>query len=107
MLKIAEQHEQQGGESVAKRRVSDGKKKNKTKNNRSESIFGSFGFELFVFTVDLDLISIQLRHAVNAKREATVFAHLRDGQKAATGQESGTGNDTGGRSLQSYEINTQ
>ena len=28
------------------------------------------GFELFVFTVDLDLISIQLRHAVNAKREA-------------------------------------
>ena len=26
------------------------------------------GFELFVFTVDLDLISIQLRHAVNAKR---------------------------------------
>ena len=26
-----------------------------------------------MFTVDLDLISIQLRHAVNAKREATVF----------------------------------
>lgn len=28
------------------------------------------GFELFVFTVDLDLISIQLRHAVNAKSGA-------------------------------------
>ncbi|KAK5606688.1 hypothetical protein CRENBAI_016952 [Crenichthys baileyi] len=37
-----------------------------------------FGFELFVFTVDLDLISIQLRHAVNAKREATVDPHLQD-----------------------------
>ena len=33
-----------------------------------------------MFTVDLDLISIQLRHAVNAKREATVFAHLRHQQ---------------------------
>lgn len=30
------------------------------------------GFELFVFTVDLDLISIQLRHAVNAKRGITL-----------------------------------
>ena len=37
--------------------------------------FGKFfGFQLFVFTVDLDLISIQLRHAVNAKREAPVIA---------------------------------
>ena len=49
-----------------------------TEENRTENAFGNFGFELFVFTVDLDLISIQLRHAVNAKREATVFAHLRD-----------------------------
>ena len=46
-------------------------------------MFWKFGFELFVFTVDLDLISIQLRHAVNAKREATVVAHLRNQHKAA------------------------
>ena len=63
-----------------------------------------FGFELFVFTVDLDLISIQLRHAVNAKREATVYAHLREsGVKPR--QEPVKCAD--GCSLQSYEINKQ
>ncbi len=76
-----------------------------TRREQDVRTFWKFGFELFVFTVDLDLISIQLRHAVNAKREATVFAHLRDRDEATTGQESGAGNHTDGCSPQSYEIN--
>lgn len=45
-----------------------GKWQRRTRYEKELRTFWKFGFELFVFTVDLDLISIQLRHAVNAKR---------------------------------------